>query len=157
VIGEYEKFHGVVLRDIIVQSRHAILFQPLPTLGRPVFFKINNQVGLLIKHCAKRLPPWKFTFDESVSHEMAKLADQVQVFWIALVCGENGIVTISLSEFTSIALPTTQKNRVLRLDRERRTQYRIYGSGGGLCVVRSAGIDRLLGEIGLFGCVAQEC
>lgn len=96
MIGAFEQYHGAALRELIVCAPDSITIKPCDQWGRVNSFLLNHRIGLHIKHSAKRLPPWQFTFNDENVAELAALSKEADQVWIAMVCGQDGTVAISL-------------------------------------------------------------
>lgn len=128
MIREFEKYHGVVLRELVVASGDAgVDLRIEDRFGRVNSFIVNGNVGLHIKHSGKRLPPWQFTFDSENCAELTELAHQSSTVLIALVCGIDGFVCVPHDEFLKMTYDCGA-TAFLRVDRDKRSMYRIYGN-----------------------------
>lgn len=145
MISEYERYHGVVLRELIVTAPGPIRIEKRDEVGRVNSFCLNGQTGLHIKHCAKRLPPWQFTFLDDHLDEVESLERDCGRLWLALVCGMDGIVTLSVREFREIT-EASDTTRFVRVDRDRRTMYRVFGNAGKLRSAKARGISSVISD-----------
>jgi len=132
VIAEFERYHELVLREMIVQSSLPLLIERFDSSGRVNRFRVNRRLGILIKHSAKRLPPWLFAFADDASEDVLELSHSVRSVWIALVCGSDGVVTVSLDEFKAVAASEDMSARFLRVVRSKNQMYRVHGNCGTL-------------------------
>lgn len=128
MITDLEKYQGVVIRQIVVASQKPLRIESADTNGRLDSFKIED-VAFHVKFSSKRLSPWRFTFLLENLNELAELSRTSRAVWIFLVCGDDGVVGITLSEFNSIISPSEKGVAWLRVSRSRNSMYRI---GGGL-------------------------
>jgi hypothetical protein len=151
MIREFEQYHGVVLRDIVVRASGPITISARDEVGRINSFSLNGEVGLHIKHCSNRLAPWAYTFTSENFAEIEWLAAQVRSLWIALVCGWNGVVSLSLDEFLALTNSDDGRTRFIRIDRDRRTMYRVFGNAGKLKSAKPRGVAAILADVGMSG------
>ena len=144
MIPEFERYHGVALRSIIVEAPGPIVIEKRDESGRVNSYILNGRIGVHIKHSAKRLPPWSFSFSIEQLREFVALKRQAESVWLLLVCGLDGIVTLSLEEFVSITGSRPGGVASLRVDRGRREMYRIYGNEAELAKAKPRGIAPVL-------------
>ena len=143
MIREFEKYHGVVLRELVVASGVAgIDLRTEDRFGRVNSFIINENVGLHIKHSGKRLPPWQFTFDAENCSELADLADRTTTVLIALVCGIDGFVCVPHEDFLRMT-DDCGATAFLRVDRDKRSMYRVNGNKPTEISPKARGFQRL--------------
>lgn len=140
MIPEYERYHGVVLRELIVSAPGPVLVETRDRAGRVSSFGLNGRVNLHIKHCSKRLPPWQFTFLGGHLVEIERLERSCGSLWLALVCGIDGIVSLSSREFREITETCEDTTRFIRVDRDRGTMYRVFGNAGRLSSAKARGV-----------------
>jgi hypothetical protein len=144
VIREFEPYHGAVVRALIVEAPGPLTIEACDDLGRVNSYRLNGSVGLHIKHSAKRLPPWQFTFNEENLAEIARLEAESDALWLALVCHLNGIVALSAAELRMIYPHDCDTTCFVRVDRDRRTMYRVFGTAGRLPSAKPRGVDAIL-------------
>ena len=82
MFDDYEFYQGVVLRNIIVGAGLSIFVRPFVREGRISAFVINSRIGVFVKHSAKLMPPWRFTF---TLDQIADLLD-LEAKFFKLVC-----------------------------------------------------------------------
>lgn len=145
MIKDFEFYHGVVIRELVTAS------SPTPVTlsvedrhGRVNAFNVNGRVGLFIKHSSKRLGPWQFTFDDDGCDEIEWLAERLDHVWIALVCGHDGFLCLTHAEFLVANGPSKEATSFIRVDRDKRTMYRVNGSSGSIGGAKPRGFGRLL-------------
>ena len=73
MIGEFERYHGVALRTIVISARRPLVIQSCEQAGRIDSYRLNMKTAVHIKHSAKRLPPWLFTFTFDEIQELVEL------------------------------------------------------------------------------------
>jgi len=147
MIQEFERYHGIVLRSIIVCANRPIVIEQMDERGRINTYIINNEVAVHIKHSAKRLPPWQFSFSVEHLEELQELARNARSVWLVLVCGPDGVVSLSLEEFVSIVEARPGGVTSIRVDRSRRGMYRVYGNSGQLSHAKPKGIAALVQDL----------
>jgi len=146
MIAEYERYHGIVLRDLIVEAACPLLIEARDEAGRVNSFCLNGHTGLHIKHSAKRLAPWQFTFNDDSLAEIAQLVASHASFWLALVCGLDGVVALTADEFHELIAVPGEAARFIRVDRDRNTMYRVFGNSGQLHAAKARGVTALVAE-----------
>jgi hypothetical protein len=68
------------------------------------FFLLNDQLLVLLKYCTKGRSPWAFTFTGDEQAIMQKKAARSRIV-IGLVCGADGVATVTYDAFLSVAMP----------------------------------------------------
>jgi hypothetical protein len=147
MIGEFEKYHGAVIRDIIVGYGKPIQIEVSDDIGRVNTFILNHKTGVHIKHSANRLPPWQFTYSADNLLEIDQLAKRSQKVWLIHVCGQDGFVALSFDEFNSINSVGAETTRFIRVDRDRNTMYRVNGTNGKLGRSKPRGLNAIFEEL----------
>jgi hypothetical protein len=66
------------------------------------FFVMNEKIWVLLKYATKNRSPWQFTFSAEEQDNLYQRARQAKTR-IGLVCGKDGIVTLSYASYHSIA------------------------------------------------------
>jgi len=144
MIPEYERYHGIVLRSLIVESSVPITIQSADSFGWVNCFQLNDRVGLFVKHSSKRLAPWQFTFNSDALEEIASLERTSQSVWLTLVCGFDGIIGLSLDEFRTLTTAEGEPSAFVRVTRDRNTMYRVFGNSGKLASAKPRGLAAVL-------------
>lgn len=145
MIAEFERYHGVVLRQLLVAHGHRLSLGVANLSGRVDAFCIEG-AAFQIKHSAKRLSPWRFTYMAENLEELDKLRRLYEPVWAILVCGEDGVVGISLDELKSIVELDQGGAAWVRVSRDRNSMYRVGGSLGNLPRAKPQGLDPFLAE-----------
>lgn len=147
MIGEFERYHGAAIRELIVAAKRPLKIETCDYTGRVNNYRIDDSLGIHIKHSSKRLPPWQFTYlDENVS-EIERLAERCNSVWLVHVCGQDGAVALTLSEFWSVNPRDMQTTSFIRVDRERHKMYRINGTGGKLSRPKGRGLHYVFDKL----------
>ena len=148
MIHEFEKYHGVALRQLVVEAGNLGLFLRVEeSRGRVNSYVVNDQVGLHIKHSSKRMPPWQFTFDNENCEELASLREHAAQIWIVLVCGPDGVVGLTYDEFLSVNPEGCEATAFVRIDGDKRGMYRVRGRECALSGEKPRGIARIMNQI----------
>lgn len=147
MIGEFELYHGAVIRKIILEVSRDVAFVADDQVGRVNCFGIDNSVGLYIKHSSKRLPPWQFTFLPDHIDELGALEECYPTCCISLVCGIDGIASITLDEFWELNERGGATTPFIRVDRARNTVYWINGGRRGKRLGRQRGVQQIVDRI----------
>jgi hypothetical protein len=92
------------------------------------------------------LPPWQFTFLDEHLVEIQTLEHKCESLWLALACGMDGIVSLSVREFRAVTETSQDTTRFVRVDRDRRTMYRVFGNAGKLGSAKARGITSVISD-----------
>jgi hypothetical protein len=144
VTSDYERYHGVVLRELIVKAEAPLLIETRDDTGRVNSFRLNGRTGIHIKHSSKRLAPWQFTFNEDNWREVQILCEECLSAWVVFVCGLDGIVCLSVAELEKVTEAEAASTRFIRVNRDRATMYRIFGNDGKLDSPKARGVAPVL-------------
>lgn len=147
MIRDFERYHGVVLRRLVVESDTPISINKHDSLGRINSFLIGiSDVSTFvhIKHCAKRLPPWQFSFTREQISEVAELNSKFGYGWLIFVCGIDGLVSLSYEEFVNMVVLGSVGGATVRIDRSPRKQYRVSGKSREAFCVKPEGVFTVL-------------
>jgi hypothetical protein len=146
VIPELDRYHGVVLRQILVAHRLPVRVGIADLSGRVDAFCIDR-AAFQIKHSSKRLSPWQFTYMPENLAELAELHRTFDPVWVFLVCGQDGVVGVSLSDLTSVVQVGEGGGAWVRVSRSRNAMYRVGGALGELPRAKSRGVHGFLDEV----------
>jgi hypothetical protein len=147
MIGEFEKYHGSAIRDLIVGFKDPILIQSSDDIGRVNTYIVNERLGVHIKHSACRLAPWQFTYGEDTLAEIHRLRERSKSVWLIHVCGHDGLVALTYDEFITINSLDADRTRFVRIDRGRNTMYRVNGTDGKLPRPKRRGLNAIFEEL----------
>lgn len=147
MIDEYEFYHGAVLRDLIVNCGRAVQIKVDDTDGRVDSFVVDDKVAIHVKHSAKRMTPWQFTFSRQNIEELIKLDSRYHAVFICLVCSDDGVVTITPEEFLQISGPAKSETYWIRLHRSKNKMYSVSGNGGELSNKKARGMGSVVEAI----------
>ena len=148
MIQEFEKYHGVALRQLVVEAGEpGLSVRVQDSYGWVNSFILNDRIGLHIKHSAKRMPPWQFTFLDENRAELTQLFERVPKAWIALVCGADGVVCLSYDEFLLLNPAGCEATAFVRVDRDKRSMYRVRGTEGALGAAKPRGFARMMSRL----------
>jgi hypothetical protein len=125
---EYEFYQGVVLRQLIVGSDISLTLTPFLREGRVNAFVVNGRVGVFIKHSAKRMPPWRFTFNIDQASDLLNLETRLIHSFAVFVCGDDGLVTLSMASLHDIVSFQDSEHAWVRIERKPRSQYSVSGN-----------------------------
>jgi hypothetical protein len=129
---EYEFYQGLVLRQLIVGSETSLILRPFLREGRINAFAINGRFGVFIKHSAKRMSPWRFTFNIEQAADLLDLEIKLPHSFTVFVCGDDGLVTLSIANLHEIVSFQESEHAWVRIDRKPRSQYSVSGNRAGL-------------------------
>lgn len=131
MIKEYEFYHGVVFSKLVSNSNDNIIIKSFRSNSNG-FYVLNNDIGIYIKYSTKRLTPWRFSFQKIHQDEISQMKNELQNVFILLVCGEDGIVTLSFSELKTILNEIHEEVEWISASRTPNKEYTIKGSDGTL-------------------------
>ena len=124
MITELERYHGVVLRQLLTQAGRTLSLGVAETNGRVDSYVVEG-VGVHVKHSSKRLSPWQFTYLPENIVELHDLRRRYGSVWIMLVCGVDGVVCLSLAELEAVLQTTGTGGATIRVSRNRSAMYRV--------------------------------
>jgi len=150
VIAELDRYHGVVLRQLLVAHGQCVRMGVANLSGRVDAFCIDS-AAFQIKYSSKRLPPWRFTYATDNLAELVELRRTFNAVWVFLVCGEDGILGLSLDELASIAPLYEERATWVRVSRNRNSMYRVSGLLGELPRAKPRGVQEFLAEVFSLG------
>jgi hypothetical protein len=96
----------------------------------PPFFFLNERLTVLLKYSTKIRSPWGFTFTEDEQKQLQFRAER-QATMIGLVCGSDGIASLTYESYSSIASPRANSLYVSCF-RDHGEHYEISGPDGPL-------------------------
>ena len=140
MIAELDRYHGIVLRQIVLAQPGRVSLGLADISGRKDAFYLND-AAFQVKHSSKRLPPWQFTYGPDNLTELAELGATCAPVWVFLVCGGDGVVGLSLEELQSIIKPGVGGVAWVRVSRGRNAMYRVCGAAGELPRAKSRGVQ----------------
>jgi hypothetical protein len=129
-------------------ARKAVGVAALEAGGRVAAYVLDGRVGILVKHSSERLPPWQFTFTDGSVVDLQLLERQAASVWLVLVCGTDGLLALDRFELSTLTGDGALGTLYVRVDRDRRTLYRVSGNAGQLGSGRSRGVAALVAAIG---------
>lgn len=122
-IQKQEFYEGAALHALLRKNPTATVKYDDP------YFVINDSIFVYIKYSTATRSPWAFTFTQ-VEHDMLTSVDESKLpARIGLVCGSNGIVALTLSDYESIVGRAAAPLRV-SCARSHRSQYAVWGPDG---------------------------
>lgn len=142
MISETENYHGRVFSTIVRREPSVVIEQYSSNSSSSY---IVNGVGLYIKYSTKRMSPWTFTFLTRHQNEIKKMKEELGDVTIALVCGDDGIASLTFDELKAVLDDTHEEVERVGVSRPPRGKYRIVGSDGKLN--KSIGINEFPGKI----------
>lgn len=128
MFDEYEFYQGVVLRSIIVGADYSLMMRPFLREGRISAFVVNSRIGVFMKHSAKRMSPWRFTFTLEQVSDLLDLEGKYFDSFVVFVCGEDGLVTLDVAALHEIVTFDDANSAWVAIERKPRSQYGIWGN-----------------------------
>lgn len=127
---DFESFHGLTLIKIIhFKKINSISLYSSPSNSSYV---LNDNIGIFIKHSAKRLSPWRFSFLKEHQNEIKKMSEELEKVFVLLVCNDDGVVCLSYRELKLILDGEHDEIEWISASRKKREHYIIKGSDGKL-------------------------
>jgi hypothetical protein len=143
-VAEYKRYHGLVLAELVQQMDRPVMIHELSESGRLSSYLIDDRVGLYVKHSTNRMGPWQFTFTASNLAELNELQGRTNRVFITLVCGTEGLVTLSIAEFMGLVVVLNCKQAWVRASKRPGRWFGLSGSMGGPLLKRPSGLHALL-------------
>lgn len=131
MIKEFEFYHGVVFSKLIHSIPDGISIKLYPSPSNASYV-INDNIGIYIKHSTKRMSPWRFSFQKIHQNEILQMQEQLRNIFVLLVCGKDGVVTLSFEELKTILNDIYSETEWISASRTRNKEYSIKGSDGSL-------------------------
>ncbi len=131
MIKEFEFYHGVVFSKMLHSIQEGISLRSFPSEDNASYI-INNNIGIYIKYSAKRLSPWRFTFQQRHQDEILEIRKNTGSVFLLLVCNDDGIVTLSFEELKGILDENHEPVEWISVSRSKREMYAVGGSNGSL-------------------------
>ena len=94
------------------------------------FFVLNRRVLVYLKYSTKTRSPWGFTFTEEEQVLLRRRATSDRIT-IGLICGGDGVATVSYDDFVGIAAPKRTAIHVACY-RKHKEQYEVSGPDGAI-------------------------
>jgi len=132
MIKEFEIYHGVVFSRLFNASSATICVASYPSSSNASYFLKygKRSAGMYIKHCSKRLTPWRFTFLQEHQEEISRMKEEFGEVFLVLVCGQNGIVVLNYCELKSILDYDHDPAEWVSVARGKRQMYTVKGKDG---------------------------
>lgn len=127
MIKEFEFYHGVVFSKLIHNIPDGISIK-LYSSPSNASYVINDNIGIYIKHSTKRMSPWRFSFQKIHQDEILQMQQQLRNIFVLLVCGKDGVVTLSFKELKTILNNMHSETEWISASRTRNKEYSIKGS-----------------------------
>jgi hypothetical protein len=143
MLPDFERYQGVVLRKIVVNSVSSLLVQPFRAQGRINAYVLNERIGVFIKHSSDRMSPWRFTFHHDQASDVLALERKHKGSYSVFVCGDDGVVTIEIAALRRLVPLTSTKQSWVRIERRPRSWYEVTGSRGILDNKVPAGVHKI--------------
>jgi hypothetical protein len=128
MFDDYEFYQGIVLRNIIVGADYSVMVRPFLREGRISAFVVNSRMGVFIKHSAKRMSPWRFTFNLDQVSDLLDLEGKYFDSFFVFVCGSDGLVTLDAASLHQILTFDDVEKAWIAIERKPRSQYSVWGN-----------------------------
>lgn len=144
MIREYKLYHGAVLAELVDCLAKPVAISELVEDGRLTSYVLDGFVGLHIKHSAKRLNPWQFTFTSANAYELGLLQISHADCFVVLVCHTDGMVCLTINELLSLLAFGQSDQAFIRIARHRNQQYAVSSGSGELPRRKPDGLGPIL-------------
>lgn len=143
-VGEKEWFHGVVLFRLVQEASNPVTIERVTSTSNSAFL-VNSNTIIYPKYSTKRLSPWPFQFSTQQFTELAALAQAYPKVFLLMICGRDGIVSISWDVAKdSIIRPTSDGSFSMLVSRRRGHQYRVTAARSSTLIVADSDFPRQL-------------
>lgn len=127
MIGELERYHGVVLARLVRGLGNAGVDATVASCGRCAY-AVDRRVALYVKYSTSRMSPWVFNFTRAHQAELIALCAEYRDVFVALVCGEDGVACLSSAELSRVLNEDHRTIEWVKLARRVRQKYTVTGS-----------------------------
>jgi hypothetical protein len=131
MIRDFEFYHGLVFARILHGTQRPLVLRPFQSVSNAAYV-VNDTVGIYIKHSAKRMTPWRFTFMKEHQEEIDLLKSNFGKVFLVLVCGDDGVVCLSYLELKQLLDNQHDPIEWISATRHKREMYSVKGSNGEL-------------------------
>ena len=131
MIRDFEFYHGLVFARILHGTQRPLSLRPFQSVSNAAYV-VNDKIGIFIKHSAKRMTPWRFTFMKEHQEEIDFLKSNCEKVFLVLVCGDDGVVCLSYAELKQILDNQHDPIEWISATRHKREMYSVKGSNGEL-------------------------
>jgi hypothetical protein len=144
---DFEAFHGIVLRSIIVSVGCSVAVEPFNRHGRLDAYVFDSKVGVFVKYSTKRMTPWPFTFHIDQVSELLDLEIEHPNAFVVFACGVDGLVAIEMATLHELVDFKQTEQAWVRIERRPRMLYSLSGNRGELANKVPRGIARVVEAI----------
>jgi hypothetical protein len=131
MINEFKAYHGSAFAELIDESAVPItLFRP--DLSNNAVYKLNDTIGLYLKHSVKRISPWRFTFHKEHVIELSKLISDFEHVYLVLICGRDSIAVVESDEIKTLLPISSPEASWVSVQTGHNTMLTVEGSAGNL-------------------------
>jgi len=131
MIRDFEFYHGLVFARILHGTQRPLVLRPFQSVSNAAYV-VNDTAGIYIKHSAKRMTPWRFTFMKEHQEEIDLLKSNFGKVFLVLVCGDDGVVCLSYLELKQLLDNQHDPIEWISATRHKREMYSVKGSNGEL-------------------------
>ncbi|WP_417830100.1 hypothetical protein [Thalassospira sp.] len=148
MISSTARAHGAFFVLLFDEMKKPVSVQKITEAGAG-YYLLNGNVPVYLKLSTKRKGPWYFNFFHSHQLAQQKLFEQYGECFTCLVCGQDGIVGLSMGEFREVLDANFEEQECVAVRRKLKTMYEIRGRDGALSrrVSRGAVFEKLKNRI----------
>jgi len=144
MIPEYRFFQGAVLCELIDAAITPVSVHEVTEGGRVGYYILDGEIGLQIKHSAARLSPWSFTLKGSHLSQLLEMRVDLRHVFLVIVCGETGMLSLSVNEVLEICEATSDDQYWLRVTKRPGGMFSVNGSKGSLRQKKRSGLHAII-------------
>ena len=126
---DYTFFHGSALVRLVQDQRtHGV-----EQYHENHCYLVNRKSCIYLKHSAKRISPWQFTFSPEHLTDIAHIRNEIKAFFLVLVCNDDGICCLEYQEIAQLILVgNMNQTKSIRVSRSTHEKYAVSGTDGEL-------------------------
>jgi hypothetical protein len=96
-------------------------------------YLVNAKSGIYLKHSAKRISPWQFTFLPEHLNEITLIQNETKALFVVLICNDDGICCLDFQEVAQlIMIGNMDQTKSIRVSRSTHEKYAVSGTDGKL-------------------------
>ncbi|OSQ32834.1 hypothetical protein [Thalassospira sp. MCCC 1A03138] len=131
MISGTARAHGAFFVMLFEEFQRPISVQRISEVGSG-YYLLDGKVPVYLKLSTKRKGPWYFNFFHSHQTTQQTLFEKYGECITCLICGQDGIVGLSMSEFREVLDQNFEEQENVTVRRKLKTMYEIKGRDGAL-------------------------
>jgi hypothetical protein len=123
-------FYGRAFGTIIDERKEGIHIRKISE-DINCFYLFDERIPILLKHASKRTSPWVFSIGNQILRKYYELIEEYRECLVALICGNDGIATLSYKEIKDIIdFQDIKEQKRISVSRKLRGMYFVSASDG---------------------------